>query len=129
MPLFEVGDEAIYTPNIENLPPAWQRKRDVCTLLNIHGNYFDVEFVNNPSLRLSILKDSIAHAPYSRKNVQEILKASLRVLPEAVQAREARQVMLWRTPLSVRIPGPPRLVQQFVTSQRRTRYPTALKNM
>ena len=119
---FEVGDEAIYTPNMENLPPAWQRKRDVCTVLGIRNHYFDVEFMNSSRSRFAILKDSISHAPYSRKNVQMMMQPSLRILPDAVQRREARQVMLWRTPLSVRIPGPPRLVEQFVTSQTRAKY-------
>ena len=76
---------------------------------------------NNSKSHQYILKVSISHAPYSPKTIKAAFRPCLQGIKELVSAREARRVMLERTPFSVRLPGPAHLVQEFITNVKRSK--------
>ena len=123
---FEVGDEVVYTPHIENLLSAKQRKGDHGIVREVIGDYVKFQF-NYYRPIYYLLKVGVSHAPYSRKGIKMIFRPCLDKIKELVSAREARRVMLFRTPFTVRLPGPAHLVQDFLTGVKRSK--VNLKNL
>lgn len=118
--MIELFDDVVYTPLIENLEIAEKRRWDWCLVVGISNSYFDVEFINGSVY--SILKEAITLSPYSEKTIRNNFSPSLNILKNAVEAREARQLMLQKTNISVRKPGPADIIQQFITSEKRCKF-------
>lgn len=116
---FELLDEIVYTASLENIPPPLKRKSDWGYVHSFQGDYIVMKFYNSRST-YCILPASISHHPHSPKYVKQLFKPSLPAIKAAVEAREARQVMLQKTPISVRLPGPAHIVQDYITSQKRS---------
>lgn len=117
----EIDDEVIYTPNLETLDIDWKRTCDWGVVTGIFEDNYRVRF--RLVLRhYLILKDSISLAPYSKKRIQYNFKKSLTLIKNAVEAREARRVMLWKTNMSIRLPGPAHLIQGFLNDFKRSKY-------
>lgn len=117
---FEIGDLAVYTPNMENLQSYKKRKRDHGIICGVKSDYVMFQFIDC-KYTYDILKTSILHAPYSPKAIKAAFRPCLHEIKELVSAREARRVMLERTPFSVRLPGPAHLVQEFITNVKRSK--------
>ena len=125
---FQVGDHVIYNPSITGLAKPSVRYYDHCIIIDIIGDYVKVRFRrhDNTSFFMGehgyepmILKTSITHAPYTRKGLKPITDAIIKSIPDAVQAREARRIILFKTPLSTRIAGPAHIIQEFITAEKR----------
>lgn len=117
---FEIGDLVVYTPYIEGIASAKKRKHDHGIVTSVLNDYIILKF-NNSKLPQYILKIGISHAPYSPKAIKAAFRPCLQQIKELVSIREARRVMLERTPLSVRLPGPAHLVQEFITNVKRSK--------
>ena len=117
---FEIGDLVIYSPNIQGLESYKRRKRDYGIVCGLKNDYIIFQFTNSNS-KYDILKAAISHAPYSPKAIKAAFGPCLQGIKELVSAREARRVMLERTPFSVRLPGPAHLVQEFLTNVKRSK--------
>jgi len=117
---FEVGDEVVYTPHMKNLLSAKQRKGDHGVVREVIGDYVKFQFNYHRAIYY-LLKVGVSHAPYSQKNIKTIFRPCLDEIKELVSAREARRVMLLKTPLTVRLPGPAYLVQDFLTDVKRSK--------
>ena len=117
---FEIGDCVVYTPYIEGIASAKKRKHDHGIVRSVLNDYVILKF-NNSKSHQYILKVSISHAPYSPKAIKAAFRPCLQGIKELVSAREARRVMLERTPFSVRLPGPAHLVQEFITNVKRSK--------
>ena len=117
---FEIGDLAVYTPNIEDLQSHKKRKNDYGIICGVKSDYVMFQFLNCAHI-FDILKSSIIHAPYSRKNIKWMFRPCLDEIKELVSTREARRVMLFKTSLTVRLPGPAHLVQDFLTDVKRSK--------
>ena len=125
---FEYGDPAVYTPNLDSLAPAKYRTHDHGIVLGIFQNdYIIFQFNRHKSVH-RILRSGISHAPGSVKDIKGKFMPSLNIIKDAIAAREARRVMLHRTPISVRIPGPAHLVQNFLTDIKRSKVNLKLLN-
>lgn len=116
---FELLDEIVYTPNLNNLPPL-QRNSDWGYVHAIQGPYVVMRFYNSRTTHC-ILPDALSHHPHSPKYVKQLFRACLPTIKAAVEAREGRQVMLQKTPISVRIPGPAHIVQDYITNVKRAK--------
>ena len=117
---FEIGDLVVYTPSIRGLESYKRRRRDYGIVCGLKNDYVIFQFTNSNS-KYDILKAAISHAPYSPKAIKAAFRPCLQQIKELVSAREARRVMLERTPFSVRLPGPAHLVQEFLTSVKRSK--------
>jgi hypothetical protein len=117
---FELLDEIVYTCALDNVLPPLKRKSDWGYVHAIQGEYIVMKFYNSRSTHC-ILPDAISHHPHSPKYIKRLFKACLPGIKAAVEAREARQVMLQKTLISVRLPGPAYIIQDFVTSQKRSK--------
>jgi len=117
---FDIGDEVVYTPNMDDLAPPLQRDGDWGVIDGIRGSYIVFTFHRSDTTHY-ILHDSISHHPHSPKYVKQLFRTCLPAIKEAVEAREGRQVMLYRTPISVRLPGPAHIIQDYITNQKRTK--------
>jgi hypothetical protein len=118
---FEIGDWVVYTPYIEGIASAKKRKHDHGIITSVLNDYVILKFNYSVKLPLYILKIGISHAPYSPKAIKALFRPCLQQIKELVSAREARRVMLERTPFSVRLPGPAHLVQEFITNVKRSK--------
>ena len=133
---FAVGDHVVYNPSIAGLAKPSIRYYDHCIITKIIDEYVIVRFrkfnprINSVGMFTSffsseigyepmILKTSITHAPYTRKGLKHITDALIKSIPGAVQAREARRIMLLKTSISIRIQGPSQIIQEFITSNKR----------
>jgi hypothetical protein len=117
---FELLDKIVYTPSIANLPPPLQRRSDWAYVRGFQGDYIIVEFCQSRSIH-RILPDALSHHPHSPKYIKQLFRPCLPAIKAAIETREARQVMLHKTPLSVRIPGPAHIIQDFITSEKRSK--------
>jgi hypothetical protein len=125
---FEYGDPVVYTPNIEAIANAKYRLYDHGIVIGFfQDNYIVFQFNQRKSVH-SILRCAVSHAPGSVKDIKTKFKPSLNIIKEAVAAREARRVMLHRTPMSVRLPGPAHDVQGFLTHVKRSKVNLKLLN-
>ena len=130
---FAVGDHVVYNPSISGLAKPSKRHYDHCIITEIIDEYVKVRFrkleptqsrftsffASEIGYEPMILKTSITHAPYTRKGLKPITDALIKSIPGAVQAREARRVMLLKTSISIRIQGPPQIIQEFITTHKR----------
>ena len=110
---FEVGDHVVFYDNYTFL----NRPRMHGVITSVIDEYVKVKFRVRETL---LLKDTIMHSPYARKGLKPTTDAIMRSIPDAVSAREARRVMLMKTGLSIRIPGPSHIIQEFITGQKRS---------
>jgi len=117
---FELLDDIVYTANLPNPPPPLKRKSDWGYVHGFQGSYVIMKFYNSRSTHC-ILPDALSHHPHSPKYIKHLFRPCLSAIKEAIQAREARQVMLQKTPISVRIPGPAHIVQDYITDQKRSK--------
>jgi len=86
---FSVGDEVVYMPNLESLPPISQRPRDVGFIVGLDGDYCRVRFDDYVT---DILPFGLIHHPHSRKSVAQRFQPTLTTLTAAVEARMATLV-------------------------------------
>lgn len=117
---FELLDEIVYTANLSNMPHPLKRRGDWGYVHAFQGDYIVMKFYNSRSTH-RILPDALSHHPHSPKYVKQLFRPCLPAIKEAIQAREARQVMLQKTPISVRLPGPAHIVQDYITNQKRSK--------
>ena len=117
---FEIGDKIVYTASLPNPPPPLQRKWDWAYVRGIEDYYIVIEFCESRSIH-RILPDALSHHPHSPKYIKQLFKSCLPAIKAAVETREARRVMVQRTPISVRLPGPAYIVQDFITGQKRSK--------
>lgn len=85
----EVGDEVVYMPNLESLPPISQRPWDIGVIVGLNGDYCRVQF---DDYETDILPFGLIHHPHSRKSVAQRLQPSLTTLKNAIEARMATLV-------------------------------------
>jgi hypothetical protein len=115
---FEIGDLIVYTPNIDKLAPPLTRSPDWGIVIGLIPDYIRMKFSDSEAI-YHVLPSAITHHPYSLKYIKQLFKPCFSEFKEALESREARQVMLQKTPLSVRLPGPAHIVQAFITNVRR----------
>jgi hypothetical protein len=115
---FEIGDLIVYTPNIDKLAPPLTRSPDWGIVIKLKPDYIVMKF-NDSDAIYHILPQAITHHPHSPKYIKQQLRQCFPEFKEALECREARQVMLQKIPLSVRLPGPAHIVQAFITNVRR----------
>ena len=118
---FEYGDPVVYTPNIEAIAHAKYRLYDHGIVIGFFQNDYIVFQFNRHKSVHSILRCAVSHAPGSVKDIKGKFRPSLNIINEAVAAREARRIMLYLTPISVRVPGPAHDVQGFLTNVKRSK--------
>lgn len=125
---FEYGDPVVYTPNIEAIAHAKYRLYDHGIVIGFfQDNYIVFQFNLHKSVH-SILRCAVSHAPGSVKDIKGKFRPSLNIIKDAIAAREARRVMLHRTPISVRVPGPAHDIQEFLTNVKRSKVNLKLLN-
>jgi hypothetical protein len=117
---FELLDEVVYTPNLDNLLPPLKRRADWGYIHAFQGDYIVMKFYGSRTTHC-ILPNSLSHHPHTQKYVKQLFRPCLPEIKAAVEAREGRQVMLQKTPISVRLPGPAHIVQDYITSVKRTK--------
>jgi hypothetical protein len=117
---FDIGDEIVYTCSIANIPRPLQRESDWGYITGFNGDYIIIKFNTSGSVH-RILPDAISHHPHSPKYIKQLFRSCLPAIKAAIEAREGRQVMLQKTPDTVRLYGPAHIVQDFITSQKRTK--------
>ena len=115
---FEIGDVIVYTPNLDNLSHPLRRPSDWGIVIGLIPDYIRMKFSDSEAI-YHVLPSAITHHPYSPKYIKQLFKPCFSEFKEALESREARQVMLQKTPLSVRLPGPAHMVQAFITNVRR----------
>ena len=122
---FEIGDFVVYTPNLPALLSPKLRKEHWGYIHDIDANYIHFQPYLDHTFSekaYKILPSAISHNPFSKKYIRHVfITQCLSILPQAIEAREARRVMLFRTPFSIHSPGPAQLVQTFITSHSRTK--------
>ena len=117
---FELLDEIVYTPNLDNLPPPLKRRADWGYIHAFQGDYIVMKFYGSRTTHC-ILPNSLSHHPHTKKYVKQLFKSCLPEIKAAVEAREGRQVMLQKTQISVRLPGPAYIIQDYITSVKRSK--------
>lgn len=123
---FELGDLIVYTPNMANLPPPSRRSSDWGHVVGWILDYIIIKFIQSQAVH-RILRSSITHHPNSQKYIKALFTPCLSAIQAAVEAREARQLILQKTNISVRIPGPAHIIQAFITNVKR--HKTNLKTL
>ena len=116
---YSIGDIVVYNPNIEGLAPANERMLDWGVVLEVTDTHIATYL--GPFKNL-IRKESVSHAPYSRKAMKIIMDKSIKAIRGAIEAREARRIMLFKTDISIAFNSPCQIIQDFLTSNRRSSY-------
>ena len=117
---FEIDDFIVYNPNSENLAPALERKYNWGHVKGKQGNYLLILFDESFMVH-HILDNAISHHPSTDKYTKQEFRKCFPEFKAALECREARQLMLQKTPLSVRLPGPAHLIQDFITNFKRSK--------
>ncbi len=115
---FEIGDPIVYNPNLDILSHPLRRPSDWGIVIGLKPDYIHMKF-NDSDAIYHILPSAITHHPHSPKYIKHLFKPCFPEFKAALECREARQVMLQKTPLSVRLPGPAHIIQAFITNVRR----------
>jgi hypothetical protein len=93
--MFEPGDEVVYTPNMDNLPPIHLRPWDIGVCLACDSRYVTVQFPHGYIDRILLM--GITHHPLSPKGIRQAMRPALSEIPAAVQARVAALVFSEKT--------------------------------
>jgi hypothetical protein len=117
---FELGDFIVYTPNVANLPPPSVRSSDWAHVVGWILDFIIIKFIQSENVR-RFPRSSITHHPNTQKYIKTLFNPCLSSIQAAVEAREARQLILHKTNISVRIPGPAHLIQEFITNVKRSK--------
>jgi len=113
---FDIGDVIIYKnegAQIEGLAGANERMLDWAVVLAVTDTH--VATYLGPS-KFLIPKESLSHAPYSRKAMKSIMNKSLDKIQGLVEAREARRIMRIVTGFSDVERGPVDIICDFLVS-------------
>lgn len=123
---FEKGDFVVYTPNIPNLPDARFRKEHWGFIRDMDERYIEFDLYNKYDYDdppHHILRYAITHNPYSKKYIRNLFVTHcLPAIIQAVEAREARRILLTRTPFSSQTGPVIQIIERFITNHVRTKY-------
>lgn len=87
--MFEPGDEVVYNPCMESLPPISKRPWDIGFVIEADDHYAKVQFMGKHVSQILFM--GLTHHPLSRKAHKQRLSL---VIPEIIGAVEGRVAAL-----------------------------------
>ena len=96
--MFEPGDEVVYNPCMESLPPISKRPWDIGIIIEVDDHYANVQFMGEYVGQILFM--GLTHHPLSRKAHRQRLAPIIPELLGAVEGRVAALVLSEKTGLT-----------------------------